>query len=748
MAIAVWTAVCVPAFVIYWRTMAPGVLAEGDTPKFQYLGPILGTAHEPGYPLFIELSWLASKIPIGTLAWRLNFMTMIFGVLAAGLAASVARRVGASPLASILAGLGLAFGPVFWSQATITEVYTLAAALHLATLTLVLRWYQTRKDSHLLAAVAMASLALGHHPTFAMMVPALVVFVLVTDWRVVLKPRVIIGMLILVTLGFAQYLYVVIRTNQHAPYLESYAPSASGLVGLLRGEQFSTGLFAFSIGDLLRTRVPTIGRIVLTELSIVGLILAVLGLARTVRAEWRVALLLAMNAVIIFLFACSYNVPDIQVFVIPVFAMLWILAAYGLTWVTWPVRRAQLRLSLTLATTLLIAASLVAHGYAKNDLSHADADVRYVDAIVGHLETPAIVFFDDDVPLTHAVRYGFIAKGWPMGVARTMTPEETTDPRDFVGRRHVYALQRARALLEPRGLLFALMATPDSGIPDRVFFSAIDVAPCKDVGSREWANLGASEMIGSRVTAWLRQATRNALDPPLHTAGYLFADEHLIDVTFGNPFMPRTRYFDRDTEAGRRELAAALTTDGIAAPPAGRYVTRYEQDLVLGDSGHASGINIFSAHATGALFRFDAALPARVRFCASPVDGRVLFADPSELEAELVAGVSDFPGDGWSAVESHVRFLTDGHAEIRFTLRAPLSLQAAADLVLPQPVPGGRVQLNVNGVALDAQSLEGETGRPVWHIAADALRPGYNEITVIGPVDLGVRSFTLTRTNR
>ena len=60
------------AFVIYVRTLYPGLVPRGDSPKFQFVGRIWGTPHNPGYPLYVVVSHYFSLVPIGTLAYRIN----------------------------------------------------------------------------------------------------------------------------------------------------------------------------------------------------------------------------------------------------------------------------------------------------------------------------------------------------------------------------------------------------------------------------------------------------------------------------------------------------------------------------------------------------------------------------------------------------------------------------------------------------------------------------------------------------
>ena len=54
---ALAAACALAALAGYLRTLAPGVTADVDTALFQFLGRVLGVAHNPGYPLYALLTW-------------------------------------------------------------------------------------------------------------------------------------------------------------------------------------------------------------------------------------------------------------------------------------------------------------------------------------------------------------------------------------------------------------------------------------------------------------------------------------------------------------------------------------------------------------------------------------------------------------------------------------------------------------------------------------------------------------------
>lgn len=90
----------------------------------------LGVPHPPGYPTYVLLGKLASLLPVGTVAFRLNLFSALCVALAAGVVS--ATRMWWLPDGQELppgylpiAGLLLAFTPLVWGQALIAEVYGL-----------------------------------------------------------------------------------------------------------------------------------------------------------------------------------------------------------------------------------------------------------------------------------------------------------------------------------------------------------------------------------------------------------------------------------------------------------------------------------------------------------------------------------------------------------------------------------------------------------------------------------------------
>jgi len=267
--------------LVYVVTLLPGLGGTEDTPKFQYIGAALGTAHEPGYPLYLLLSFAVSKLPIGTLAYRINLMSACWGALTGALVYLALRRLSLHAWLAIAVALGLGFGRTFWQHSVFAEVYTLSTALMAATLLALFQWDATKRMRWLYAAVAFASLSFGNHLIIVGALPALVLFVLMTlRWR--LRVSTALVCLVIVTAGAAQYSYVWIRTLQHSPYLEARAEHVGDLWNVLRARQ--SDAFRESPAMMVRQRIPT----VLTEAQKeLGTFAATASLAGAVLLMWR-----------------------------------------------------------------------------------------------------------------------------------------------------------------------------------------------------------------------------------------------------------------------------------------------------------------------------------------------------------------------------------------------------------------------------------------------------------------------------
>ena len=258
---------------LYLATLYPDVLASGDSAKFQYLGSVLGTAHAPGYPFYVLVSHLFSYVPLGTLAWRMNLLSALAGVLASLCTFACARRLGTGTPQGTGLALALSTGLVFWNKSLAAEVYTLGALLLMFAIWRILVWRDRRSDRDLLLAVAALSLGLGNHLTIAVVAPAFLLYVLATDAGAGLRPRVLIASALLLVAGIGQYGFILLRTWQQAPYLEARAETLDELFSVVRAEKYDEAIFGFGWRTLVTERLPLLAKQLVQELTPAGALL-------------------------------------------------------------------------------------------------------------------------------------------------------------------------------------------------------------------------------------------------------------------------------------------------------------------------------------------------------------------------------------------------------------------------------------------------------------------------------------------
>lgn len=184
------------ALAVYAFTLAPTVTLV-DSGELIVAAWSAGVPHPPGFPLYTMLAHLATRLPVGEVAARVNFASALFAALAAAVvgvsAAQLVRpriqKPGARTeapasrmelgLAAATAGLLLAVSRAFWGFATVAEVYTLNTLLLAAVVYFVLRWRSAtlagaRDDRGLVVAAGLFGLALGvHHVTVLVWAPGL-----------------------------------------------------------------------------------------------------------------------------------------------------------------------------------------------------------------------------------------------------------------------------------------------------------------------------------------------------------------------------------------------------------------------------------------------------------------------------------------------------------------------------------------------------------------------------------------------
>jgi tetratricopeptide (TPR) repeat protein len=198
----VGAAVFLITLVLYAKTAAP-TTSFWDTGEFITTSYILGVPHPPGSPLYVLLGRLFSMVPIGEIAARVVFMSVLASAIAVwftyGSVVTLARRAmgghafrsfGDSrdwsvALGAAVAALCLAVSYTFWFNGTEAEVYAYSLFFVCGGMWLIFHWEGTghgaRNDHWLLLIAYFFGLGGGLHLLCLLTVPTLVVLAWFAD---------------------------------------------------------------------------------------------------------------------------------------------------------------------------------------------------------------------------------------------------------------------------------------------------------------------------------------------------------------------------------------------------------------------------------------------------------------------------------------------------------------------------------------------------------------------------------------
>ena len=441
------------AFAVYVWTLAPGLIDIRDTPAFQYMGRVLGIPHQPGYPFYLLISWAFSYLPVGSLAYRMNLLSAVFGAGTVTVAYFVLRRAGCRIAVAAGTATAAGLGPVVWSQCLIAEVYSLESFLIMSTVLALLRWRDGRREAVFYGAALLFGLAVAHHPNDVLLAPGVLAFVWITDRRWLLDLRRTAVAIILAAAAFLPYVYLIVRTSQHAPYVLEPARSLSDVVRIMTGAGYRENVFPFSLDAVLGSRLPMAVSLIAGELTWLGCAALIAGLGSLTRARHPLGALLVLGLTGLLAFALNYDVPDIAVFFIPVFWLAWIAAGHGAERVVRAVaRRAPpWERAAGTACALLPLWFVASHGH-EVSLRGRVATMRWADALVSGIRTPAVILEEDWV-IDQVVRYKLLGEGLPPG--RVVLGPSAFDPSKVDGwtasNTAVYAFPRKAGLLRLMG---------------------------------------------------------------------------------------------------------------------------------------------------------------------------------------------------------------------------------------------------------------------------------------------------------
>src|SRR5207237_6197487 len=235
-------AVATAAGIVYFLTAARDIVV-GDSPELIMAAVTLGVAHAPGYPLFTMLGHLFSLLPVGSIPFRVNLLSVVCDALTIGVVYFSTFRLTRSQLAAAVAALLLAVDPIFWEWSLAAEVFPLNNLLAAVLILLLVAWHQhPERSAFLIAAFFVAGLALTNHQTIVLLGPAFC-FIL---WRrrsfLLARPSLLVIGAAVFVVGLLPYVYVPWAAAHHPIHNWGNVSSFHDLLRLIARRSYGSKL--------------------------------------------------------------------------------------------------------------------------------------------------------------------------------------------------------------------------------------------------------------------------------------------------------------------------------------------------------------------------------------------------------------------------------------------------------------------------------------------------------------------------
>lgn len=346
-------AVAAGSLILYLSTIAPtltwgwdGKAVDGG--ELVAAAHILGVPHPPGYPTYtLLLKGFITVVPVGDVAFRGNLFSALLAVITIFLVfwtifrlCLTIRPTASSGLAIVGAVMGsavFAASPLFWSQAVVTEVYTLNTAFTIGLTLVAMRLAlhvaagSKREPSKwdLLLFGLLFGVGLGNHLTLlAVGAPLLLWIALARGWRRVVSPW-LIGSLVI---GLSVYLYLPIRAAQYPGINWGGANTLDGIVWMVTGQAYQQYAFGVSASSLL-DRMITWLELVFSQFNPLGLFFGIIAVRPLFTKATGLLVASAVSIIALTVYSISYNTVDFEVLMVPAFLLFSVWTGFGLFWI-------------------------------------------------------------------------------------------------------------------------------------------------------------------------------------------------------------------------------------------------------------------------------------------------------------------------------------------------------------------------------------------------------------------------------
>ncbi len=342
------------SFEVYLRTLTPTV-PFGDSGNFITCAYTLGITQPTGYPTYLMIGHLVTYLPLGNIAWRVNLISAITAALACItlylLLLKLQNRK--DPLVfqytpPAIAGLLLAVSSTFWSQAVVTEVYTLNALFLLLMVLLLVIWRE-RVNSQINSKINLplylftfvCGLSFTHQLSTIFIIPASIFWILKTNKKIFFEYKKLGLLTLLFLIGLLPYLYLPIRASMEAEPEWRHLTTLTEFINHITGKEFQNRMSFLSVNEFKEikewafhmvgiVKIKEYFNLFINQLPVHIWWIGIIGLWILFKNNFKLLLLLLLIFVADVFYSINYQIRDIEVYYIPSFVIWAIFIGCGI----------------------------------------------------------------------------------------------------------------------------------------------------------------------------------------------------------------------------------------------------------------------------------------------------------------------------------------------------------------------------------------------------------------------------------
>jgi tetratricopeptide (TPR) repeat protein len=228
--------------IFYIKTLCPTLSTYADAGEFPTAAYLNGFAHPPGYPLFTLIVKGFTLLPFGdNPAEKANLASSVVAAAAVAIFFLLSHNLTKNAFPSFIASQLLAFSPIFWRNAIVSEVFGLLVLFISLTFMLFIKWIETKNKKYYYGFLLAGGFGIAHHQLLIFtLIPLFLYFVFTKKWKLIKFIDIPLGILTVLA-GFTPYLYIYFYASHQLPVMNWENPSTlEGLFRLITRANYGT----------------------------------------------------------------------------------------------------------------------------------------------------------------------------------------------------------------------------------------------------------------------------------------------------------------------------------------------------------------------------------------------------------------------------------------------------------------------------------------------------------------------------